>query len=291
VKIKNKPKPHPIRWLNIPGRIPGETFNPGNGCTRFSEGCDNCYAFGIAGRFKKNFPVDFKPTFYPERLEKFKPKPGQPVFMFSASDIFHPAYTDEQRIACFDWAARFPESPVFVLTKRVEEMQVFRKRNPVRSEVIGIGNLPSFWEPEIKWGPNTTGEFGIVDYEFPSNIWLGVSVEMQKYFYRVSSLIDTGHENLFISFEPLLEEIHFTPDQVRGIKWIVFGAETNGGKSPRRMEPRWGIGLFSDSMAAGIPLVMKQWSKKTQVDLDLHGEQMDLVDWGTEYPADLVVIK
>lgn len=48
------------------------TWNPVTGCTKVSEGCDNCYAETIAHRFTgtKAYPNGFDVTLRPERLDQ-----------------------------------------------------------------------------------------------------------------------------------------------------------------------------------------------------------------------------
>ena len=42
------------------------------------------------------------------------------------------------------------------------------------------------------------------EIEWPDNVWMGVSVETQKYTYRIEHLRQTGAKTKFLSLEPLV---------------------------------------------------------------------------------------
>lgn len=80
------------------------TWNPVRGCSRVSEGCRNCYAERIAGRFSGyGLPFEGLAKLTPEgprwtgRVELVEGKLGEPlrwktprrVFVNSMSDLFH----------------------------------------------------------------------------------------------------------------------------------------------------------------------------------------------------------
>lgn len=70
--------------------------------------------------------------------------------------------------------------------------------------------------------------------EIPRNLWLGVTVDYPGTEKRIDTLIQNGGpltENLFVSFEPLLGYI--SPN-LKGIKWVIIGAQTNPEKRPER---------------------------------------------------------
>lgn len=63
------------------------TWNPIVGCSPVSAGCENCYAAGIAKRFKMPWGT---PVFMPDRLdEPQKVRKPSRVFVCSMSDLFH----------------------------------------------------------------------------------------------------------------------------------------------------------------------------------------------------------
>jgi protein gp37 len=113
------------------------TWNPIIGCSRVSEGCRNCYAEGIAGRFGQG-----KQTVYSgltqivngravwtgkivetrQLLQPLSWRKPKRVFVNSMSDLFHENVTDEQRDRIFAVMALCPQHTFQVLTKRPERM-------------------------------------------------------------------------------------------------------------------------------------------------------------------------
>ena len=86
-----------IEWTEV-------TWNPTTGCTKVSEGCDNCYADTLARRlldriYRRRLPVvntaanradPFAVRIWPERLDQpARWKGRRLVFVNSMSDLFH----------------------------------------------------------------------------------------------------------------------------------------------------------------------------------------------------------
>lgn len=70
------------------------------------------------------------------------------------------------------------------------------------------------------------------------NIWLGVSVENQEQAdIRIPLLLQTSASVLFISAEPLLDEIRLKMPSGRKLDWIISGAES--GPRARPMNEDW----------------------------------------------------
>ena len=116
------------------------TWNPFLGCSRVSEGCRNCYAEGVAARFRMN--KSGKETVYSgltqivnghpqwtgkivETKQLLRPlswKKPKRIFVNSMSDLFHENVTDEQIDKIFAVMALCPQHAFQVLTKRPERM-------------------------------------------------------------------------------------------------------------------------------------------------------------------------
>ena len=129
------------------------TWNPWRGCAKVSPGCAHCYMFREQIRYGRD----------PETVVRSKTTFGDPlkwaeprvVFTCSWSDWFHEA-ADPWRDEAWDVIRRTPQHTYLVLTKRPERM-----------------------EARIPWGA-----FGD---PWP-NVWLGVSVENQRFAHRLGIL-------------------------------------------------------------------------------------------------------
>lgn len=73
------------------------TWNPVTGCSKFSKGCEHCYAERLCKRLQamgsKKYKKGFRPTIHPEALtEPFKWKSPKMVFVVSMGDLFMNQY-------------------------------------------------------------------------------------------------------------------------------------------------------------------------------------------------------
>ncbi|MCK9519648.1 MAG: phage Gp37/Gp68 family protein [Dehalococcoidia bacterium] len=200
------------------------TWNPVTGCTKVSPGCAHCYAETFAERFRgvKGHPYEmgFDLTLRPERLElPLTWKRPRRIFVNSMSDLFHPDVPDD-----------FVQS-VFRTMERAtwHEFQVLTKR-PERAAALA-GRLP-----------------------WPSNIWLGTSVENQRWVHRVDALRRVPAAVRFLSCEPLLGSLQL---DLQGISWVIVGGESGGGARP--MRPEWARSIQGQCADAGVAFFFKQW--------------------------------
>jgi len=60
----------------------------------------------------------------------------------------------------------------------------------------------------------------------PSNVWIGVSVEDRKRKSRLDLLRPIPAAVHFVSFEPLLEDLELTDEDLEGIDWTIWGGES-----------------------------------------------------------------
>lgn len=142
---------------------PGSTWNPVRGCSRVSEGCRNCYAERIAGRFEDGAFKGFaemrfsdatkggdgrfhghwtgKVALVSEKLdEPLRWRKPRRVFVNSMSDLFHEALPDEAIDEVFAVMALSPWNTYQVLTKRPARMLAwFRERwQPAAATTIRV---------------------------------------------------------------------------------------------------------------------------------------------------------
>ncbi len=212
-----------------------ETWNPVTGCTRVSPGCDNCYMFALYPRLHAMGVPGYGGTpdtvrTLPERLSApltwMKPRL---VFVNSMSDLFHTQVefsfiSDVFRVMCEANQHRFQ-----VLTKRP-------------------GRAAGWWE---EYGKH---EFG----EWPSNVWIGTSVENQRYAPRLTVLGRIPATIRFVSAEPLLGALDLTHWLSDGtLQWVIAGGES--GPRARPMEEEWAASLLRQSEDARVPFFFKQW--------------------------------
>ena len=244
-----------IEWVTNPDGSKGETWNPTTGCTKVSEGCDNCYAERIANRF--GGPGYFDTVrLHPDRLDKplYWRKPRR-VFVDSMSDLFHDDVPGELIARVFAVMALSGEHTFQVLTKRPGRMASVLSSEAVVSAVRKRVDqyLPG---AELTAWPLL-------------NVWLGVSVENQKWAdVRIPKLLETPAAVRFLSCEPLLGPVDFRawlPWKTRAyegnlsIDWCIVGGES--GPHARPMHPTWVRSLRDQCQAAGVPFFFKQWGE------------------------------
>jgi len=89
---------------------------------------------------------------------------------------------------------------------------------------------------------------------WPSNVWMGVSVETPKYQWRIDYLRKTPAKIRFISAEPLLAAL---PNlRLTGIHWLIAGGESQPGARPATVE--WFEDIRDQCGRAGVAFFLKQ---------------------------------
>lgn len=257
-----------------------ETWNPLTGCQHVSEGCDNCYAARETSGRLKNHPAyeglakDGKFTgevrLLPDRLDQpLRWRKPRLVFVNSMSDLFHDDVPDEFIAQVFAVMARAPQHIFQVLTKRPARMARWVNR---------VAKDPGGWITHNGEWTSAYGGTGIIvspdEWPLP-NVWLGTSVENQKWAdVRIPHLLKTPAAVRFLSCEPLLgpvdlgaflDELEFERDDgVAAIyrpklRWVIVGGESGPGARP--MYPDWARSLRDQSVFAGVPYFFKQWGE------------------------------
>ncbi len=206
------------------------TWNPVTGCTKISEGCRHCYAEKLALRLKamnnpryfNGFDITLHYDVLGDPLKWNKPKK---IFVNSMSDLFH------------------EKVPISFIEKVFEVIRIANHHNfqilTKRSErLLQIA-------PFLKW---------------PANLWMGVTVEMENFTYRISHLRQTPAKIKFISFEPLLSNINEI--NFEGIDWAIVGGES--GPKSRIMEKEWVINIRNQALYNKVPFFFKQWGGKNK---------------------------
>lgn len=214
------------------------SWNPVTGCTKISLGCQNCYAERMARRLKAmgnpNYSNGFNVTLHPQMLTRplLWKKPCH-IFVNSMSDLFHEDVPLDFIKNVFNTMKKSKKHIFQVLTKRSERLL----------------KLSS----ELEW---------------PQNVWMGVTIEHEKYVDRLNELAKIPATVKFLSLEPLLSPIQCL--NLDKIDWVIVGGESGPGARP--MEKGWVVDLKNQCLDQGTPFFFKQWGgvrkKKTGRMLD-----------------------
>lgn len=92
-------------------------------------------------------------------------------------------------------------------------------------------------------------------FNWSPNIWMGVSVESQKYVQRIDDLRSTGARVKFLSLEPLLSALKGL--DLREIDWAIVGGESGYGFRPIKEE--WVVEIREQCRNFEVPFFFKQW--------------------------------
>jgi len=219
------------------------TWNPVTGCTKISPGCKHCYAERLSKRLKamgqSNYRNGFELTLQPQMLElPLHWKAPKRIFVNSMSDLFHRDVPTEYIKRVFNVMKRAHWHQYQVLTKRSERVLELSKQLP--------------WAPQI---------------------WMGVSVETEKYKVRIDDLRKTGAHVKFLSLEPLLGSLGKL--NLRGIDWAIVGGESGPGARP--LDSEWVMDIRDQCVKAGVAFFFKQWGgvQKKKTGRTLEGRTWD----------------
>jgi len=109
--------------------------------------------------------------------------------------------------------------------------------------------------------------------EWAENIWMGVSVENEKYQFRIDDLRQTGAAVKFLSLEPLLGPLPRL--NLSGIDWVIVGGESGPGARP--IDKKWVTSIRDQCSTAGVSFFFKQWggANKKKAGRELDGRKYD----------------
>jgi protein gp37 len=201
------------------------TWNPLTGCTKISPGCKLCYAERMSKRLKamgqKNYRNGFRLTLHDHMIEApLKWKKPQIIFVNSMSDLFQEGVPIEFVQSVFETMKAAHWHQFQVLTKRADRL-------------LEIND-------QLAW---------------PENVWMGVSVENERYQGRIDDLRKTGAAVKFLSLEPLLGPLPKL--NLKGIDWVIVGGESGPGARPIRKE--WVTSIRDQCASAKVSFFFKQW--------------------------------
>jgi protein gp37 len=255
-----------------------ETWNPLTGCARVSPGCDNCYAAReAAGRLSGHRaysglavrpaggPAEFtgEIRLHPDRLDQpLRWRRPRQVFVNSMSDLFHPDVPVGFIAQVFATMGEADRHTFQVLTKRPQRM-------------LDLLASESFWTDAMIEGTHPDEEASGIGFWYDClrsccmpnhvpNVWLGTSIESDRYTFRAGHLRATPAALRFLSLEPLLGPLPSL--DLTGIDWVIVGGESGPGARP--MHPNWVRDIRDRCVAAGVPFFFKQfgaWAPAEQV--------------------------
>ena len=214
------------------------TWNPTTGCDRTSPGCDHCYALTLSKRLKamglakyqrdgspKTSGSGFGLMLHPNTLSiPLTWRSPRRVFVNSMSDLFHDDVPLEFIAQVFDVMAQTSQHSYQLLTKRSRRLAKVAKA--------------------LDW---------------PSNLWMGVSIEDDRYSFRVRDLKNVPAAIRFVSAEPLIGPLASL--DLDGLDWVIAGGES--GPDHRPVSPEWIRDLRDRCQRKGVAFFFKQWGGNT----------------------------
>lgn len=219
------------------------TWNPVTGCTKISSGCEHCYAERLALRLKAmgstNYRNGFSVTLQPRLLDlPLKWRKPRNVFVNSMSDLFHNDVPLDYIQRVFNIMTVASHHRFQVLTKRADRLTEIADR--------------------LSW---------------PSNVYMGVSVENANHMKRIDLLREVPAVVRFVSFEPLLGAMPGL--DLSGIQWVIVGGES--GPDARPIKKQWITDIRDRCIEHEIPFFFKQWGgvNKKQAGRLLDGKVWD----------------
>jgi protein gp37 len=221
-----------IEWTEM-------TWNPVTGCSKISSGCKYCYAERMAKRLhamgSERYANGFRLTLHPDLVDVPRAwKKPRLVFVNSMSDLFHEDVPTEFIKQIFETMVDCPQHTFQILTKRSDRLRGLRAVLP-----------------------------------WPSNVWMGVSVEDSRVIKRVVDLQTVPAQVRFLSCEPLIGPLEALP--LKGIHWVIVGGES--GPGARTMSPDWVESVHGQCRKANVAFFFKQWGgvRKDITGRVLHG--------------------
>jgi protein gp37 len=290
-----------------------QTWNPIIGCSKVSEGCENCYAEKMAFRLMRmrvdgyefvlkgeNYedPDNFK--FLPQwngethlvksALEKpLKRKKPTKYFVCSMGDLFHESVPFEWVDKVIDSISKCKQHTFQILTKRPERMLAYWKQ--------------CYDEAGLSFGDTVPAK--------DDNIQWGVSVENQEQANkRIPILLKIPVGFRFVSIEPMLGPIDFY-DIILGnelyhslkgfgdisgslghfggpkLDWVICGGES--GKNARPVHPNWVRSIRDQCKDSDVPFFFKQWGEYVDIhhgyDVINESKESETHTFGSQYTS------
>lgn len=207
-----------------------KTWNPVTGCwgpygTKDApDRCFYCYAHRMSKRLKGRYgyPVynPFMPWFHEDRIRgPYGWKKPHKIFVCSMGDLFG------------DWVDPLWISRVIdVAHDNPQHTFIFLTKNPIR----------------------------YIEYDFPPNCWLGTTADNYDSSCNNGVKLSTHFDNItFLSYEPLLSNVHVVELDLWRINWVIIGAMTGPGADRHIPRLLWIKNILIYAQHFNIPVFMK----------------------------------
>ena len=207
-----------------------EIWNPWHGCTKYSEGCKNCYVYRIdelAGRKSDvvHRNADFDLPIKRNRKGEYKIKSGETVYTCLSSDFFLED-ADIWRADAWRIIAQRSDVNFVIITKRIKRF---------------YEQLPS------DWGDG---------YE---NVSIACTCENQKRAdERLPFFLELPIKHKTVICEPLLERIDLSPYLDGRIDQVIAGGESGDFDKARQCDYDWILGIRDNCIMSGTSFHFKQ---------------------------------
>lgn len=216
-----------IGWCDL-------TWNPWWGCHKISEGCRNCYADAGSKRF------------------------GHDVWGLKAPRRF---LSDDNWEKPLKWNMQAQLQGKRLRVFGGDMCDLFEDRPDL------VGHRQLFWKlvnltPCIDWQLCTKRPENILSMLPPDwgkgypNIWMGTTIESNKYVHRADLLRAVPAVVRFISYEPALGPLEML--KLNGLDWLIYGGEQCFGFT--QDETEWAKDIEARCKKAGVVFYYKQSS-------------------------------
>jgi protein gp37 len=278
-----------IQWTD-------ETWNPTTGCDKVSPGCGlprfdgddtgGCYAMTMAKRLKgmgqAKYQNDGDPrtsgpgfglTVHPDALTvPLRWRKPRRVFVNSMSDLGHARIPADFLAQVWAVMAVTPQHTYQILSKRPHRLSRVLLDDRFQSKVDAA--IDAAIDAEGLWLPGLDP----VPWPLP-NVWMGTSIELDRYCPRADSLRETPAAVRFLSLEPLLGPLPSL--DLTGIDWAIIGGESGGGSRP--LDLAWVRDIIGRCREAGTAVFVKQLGSRWAQENGGHSKGGDWDRW----PEDL----
>jgi protein gp37 len=217
------------------------TFNPWWGCAKVSAGCENCYAEVWAKRVGESI--------WGQKADRrfFTDKHWQEPLKWNLDAQLS---TRRMRVFCASMADVFEDRKDLIPWR--QRLWLLITQTPWLDWLL-LTKRPQNIEKCVPWTEN-----------WPSNVWLGTTVENQDAAdERIPLLLKHPAARRFLSCEPLIGPVDLSawtkdsPKQLHKIDWVIAGGES--GAHSRPMLPSWARRLRDQCQHSKIPFHFKQW--------------------------------
>ncbi len=210
------------------------TFNPWWGCVKVSHACKHCYA------------------------QTFDHRLGGAHWGARSPRRF---FGEQHWGAPLRWQIQAQRQGVRKKVFCASMADVFERRgdlNPHRERLWGLIEQT----PDLDWllltkRPQNIGTYAPWKTRWPRNVWLGTTVENQKWAnQRIPLLLKFPATIRFLSCEPLLGAVDLSP-WIADLGWVIAGGES--GHQARPTNPLWLKSLATLCQTTATPFHFKQW--------------------------------